>query len=199
MKIHYAHLPHTDAAACSSSFLRRSSCSRRDNGRCPIAPIANACNFCSAIFCEFKNPTQNEMCGHQFKKQSKTNNKSSPSSYAITPIKQSAMIMHVEEIGFIVFLPQSANKWQIFACFLLNFLFLFFQKSNYLHFLFESIEHADTYTILKHTNLNCKWVWVARNLFRVRKIFLLIVLFKRDWNLFGIASILHQNVLARRL
>lgn len=133
------------------------------------------------------------------KKQSKTNNKSSPSSYAITPIKQSAMIMHVEEIGFIVFLPQSANKWQIFACFLLNFLFLFFQKSNYLHFLFESIEHADTYTILKHTNLNCKWVWVARNLFRVRKIFLLIVLFKRDWNLFGIASILHQNVLARRL
>lgn len=44
----------TDAAAISSSFLRRSSCSRRDNCRWPIVPIWNACSFCSAIFCKTK-------------------------------------------------------------------------------------------------------------------------------------------------
>lgn len=42
----------TVAAASSSSFFRRSSCSRRDNALWPMVPIANACNFCSAIFCK---------------------------------------------------------------------------------------------------------------------------------------------------
>lgn len=40
----------TWAAASSSSFLRFSSCSRRESGRWPMVPIANACNFCSVIF-----------------------------------------------------------------------------------------------------------------------------------------------------
>lgn len=53
-KMQYCIDIRTDAAACSSSRFRRSSCSRRDNGRWPIAPMANACNFCSAIFCKLK-------------------------------------------------------------------------------------------------------------------------------------------------